>query len=170
MNQKRPKVKQQTPQELLDTLLDFIRRKFYETDPVNFAKDRRRLLDWVVLWPASWLEERGVTVPADQYREIFFNVFLEAKALGTDKIKYRPAWLAQVIQSHFDHNGEKIYEKAKSMRNLVENAMLMTGKLAAAVPDPVRELHLARRLIASPAKKTCQKQTTAQSEPMLPGL
>ena len=55
---RRPKVplrKQPTPQELLDHLADFIERKFYAGRPIDFTKDRGRLLEWVILWPAGWL-------------------------------------------------------------------------------------------------------------------
>jgi hypothetical protein len=84
--------KQPTPQELLDDLLGFLQRKFYQGQPVAFAKDRRRLLDWVVLWPAAWLDERGVTLPAARYREIFMSVFMDGLRFGnTENITYLPA-------------------------------------------------------------------------------
>jgi hypothetical protein len=57
-----PARRQETPQELRDHCLDFLRRKFYPNHAVNFAKDRPRLLAWVVLWPAKWFNEKGVTV------------------------------------------------------------------------------------------------------------
>lgn len=94
--------KQPTPQELRDELLGFLQRKFYPGQPVAFAKDRRRLLDWVILWPAKWLDDRGVTIPADRYRAIFMSVFMDGLRFGdTANITYLPAWLAKCIQSHF---------------------------------------------------------------------
>jgi hypothetical protein len=146
-----PRLKQQTPQELLDELLAFLERKFYAGHPLNFAKDRPRLLDWVVLWPATWFDSRGVTVPTDRYREIFTSVFMDAAAFQkASKITYLPAYLRQVIQSHFSHHGESYYEAAKSMRNLVEATLLATGRCAAKTePDPVRELAHAHRLLVT---------------------
>lgn len=145
-NQDRPK--QVTPLELRDQCLDFLQRKFYEGHPITFAKDRRRLLEWVVLWPAKWLDDRGVTITTDRYREIFMRVFMDALAFGTTKITYLPAYLAKTIQSHFDHHGDEYYEEAKSVRALTENALAITGKLAqVAPPDPVRDLAAAARLL-----------------------
>jgi hypothetical protein len=144
-----PRPKQLTPQELLDDLLAFLQRKFYEGYPVAFAKDRPRLLKWVVLWPAKWLEDRGVTLPPDQYKKLFTDVFMDGLRYGnTGQIAYLPAWLAKVIQSHFEHHEDEIYAQAKSMRNLVESSLSLAGKLPTATPpDPVRQLAAARRLL-----------------------
>src|SRR5579872_3818331 len=93
----RPAAKQPTPQELLDGLLDFVQRKFYSDHPLAFTKDRPRLLKWVVLWPAAWLNKRGVTLPADRYREIFMAVFMDGLRFGdTGNITYFPAYLAKI--------------------------------------------------------------------------
>lgn len=106
------------------------------------------MLAWVVLWPAAWLKQRGVTISTENYRKIFMAVFLDAMVHGTDKIKYRPAWLKQVIQSHFAMHGDEIYAEAKAVRTLVENALVLTGKCApVARPDPMRELAAARALL-----------------------
>ena len=106
--------RQSTPQELRDDLLAFLERKFYPTHHIAFLKDRTRLLDWVVLWPAKWFDDRGVTVPADRYKAIFMGVFLDGLRFGnTGNITYLPAWLAKVIQSHFAMHGEEYYEQAK---------------------------------------------------------
>ncbi len=148
MKLKRPKIKQPTSEELLTGLLELVQTKFYQGEAVEFAKDKRRLLEWVILFPAKWLDERSVTVPADRYRAIFTKVMLDAVRFGdTRKIAYRPAWLAKVIQSHFDCHGDEIYEEAKSMRNLVDHAVMVAGKASQAAPDPVRELADTRRLL-----------------------
>lgn len=145
--------KQSTPQELLDQLLDFLERKFYQGYPVSFSKDRPRLLKMVVLWPAAWLNKRGVTLPAARYREIFMAVFMDGLRFGTgETITYLPGYLAKIIQSHFDHHGDDIYAEAKSVRTLVENALLVAGKASPAAPDPVRELATAARLLKAKKK------------------
>jgi hypothetical protein len=158
---------QPTPKELLDELLDFIQRKFYQGRTVAFAKDRPRLLKWVVLWPATWLNKRGVTLPPARYREIFMAVFLDGIRFGTaDQITYFPAYLAKIIQSHFQHHEDEIYAEAKSMRNLVENAIVIAGKSAQSAPDPVRELATASRLI-SVRKKPAPKPPVKAQLPLL---
>lgn len=159
--QRPPVRKQETPQELLDACLGFLERKFYEGHAVSFAKDRRRLLEWVVLWPASWFNKRAVSVPPDRYREIFFTVFMDSLRFGNvGKITYLPAYLAKVIQSHFQHHGDEYYEQAKSARSLAEHTIMVLGRLPqAAVADPVRDLAVARRLLVADrkAKKVASK-------------
>lgn len=155
--QPKPERKQPTPDDLVAGLLTFIRTKFYAENFGAFAKDKRRLLDWVVLYPARWFDERGVTVPATRYREILTGILLQSVQLGnTGAITYPPAWLAKVVQSHFAHHGDELYEEAKSMRNLVETALLVAGQARRSDPDPVRELAQAARLLRS--KKVTEKR------------
>lgn len=150
---KEQRPKQPTPKELTDDLLGFLQRKFYEGDPKCFAQDRSRLLAWAVLWPAAWLNGKGVSIPTDRYRQIFMSVFMDSIVHGTSKIHYRPAWLRQVIQSHFRIHGDELYAEAKSARTLVENALALGCKAAvAARPDPIRELALAHSLVV-PSKR-----------------
>ena len=163
MRPKRPTFhrKQQTSQELQDDCLDFLERKFYEGHRVDFLKDRRRLLAWVVLWPATWLNEKGVSLPDDQYKKIFMDVFMTALRMGdTGNINYFPAYLAKCIQSRYKIHFDEIYDAAKSMRTLTEHALLSAGRPAVARPDPVRELAVAARLLkaAKPSRKPTQKE------------
>ncbi|MDE2020942.1 MAG: hypothetical protein KGJ13_11450, partial [Patescibacteria group bacterium] len=103
-------------------LMDFVQTKFYEGDPAGFSKDRRRLLQWVILWPAEFLDEKGVTLPPDRLKQIFVDTILLALQQGnTGNIKYRPAWLGRVIQSHFKIHWDDIYQEAKSARLLAEH-------------------------------------------------
>ncbi len=153
--------KQPTPKELTESLLNLIRGKWYAGDAVSFAKDRVRLLAWVVLWPAAWLNGRGVTISTDRYKEVFSKIIMEAVVHGTDKIKYRPAWLRQVVQSHFKVHGEEIYNEAKSARTLVESVLLVAGRTAPTQPDPIRELAAARSILVTskPARKPAQEDS-----------
>jgi hypothetical protein len=162
MPPKPPFRKQPTSLELRDDLLDFLQRKFYAGHAVNFAKDQPRLLKWVVLWPAAWLVGRGVTVTEQKYREIFMSVFMDALRFGdATKVTYLPAYLRQIIQSHFRMHGDEIYAAAKSMRNLTENALLLAGKPSATDRDPVAELAAASRLLKA-RKKTVTAPLTGQ--------
>src|SRR5215469_1781942 len=118
------RLKQTVAQDLRDDLLRLLWTKFHRDDPGgdsvvarSFAQDRDRLLKWVILWPAAWLNNRGVTLPADRYKQIFSSIILEAVRHGnTSRIKYRPAWLKTVLQSHFRIHGEEYYNEAKSAR------------------------------------------------------
>jgi hypothetical protein len=141
--------KQITSHELTDELLGFVRRKFYEGDAVGFNKDKRRLLLWVVLWPSTYLDERGVTLPPERYKEIFISVMILALQQGnTGNIIYRPAWLGRVVQSHFKIHWDEIYQEAKSARKLAEHALTIAGRLPVSKsPDPVAEMALAASLL-----------------------
>lgn len=161
MKKKFQRLPQPTSKELTDACLDFLRRKFYTDDAKSFAQDRSRLLEWVVLWPASWLNEKGVTIHGDAYREIFFKTFFQADMNRASRIKYRPAWLCEVIQSHFRIHGEDYYEEAKAVRSLAEHALLVAGKLpTATAPDVTSELALSHRLLLGLKAK---KQTSRKS-------
>jgi hypothetical protein len=164
-----PPNKQQKPvttPEVRDALLDLIQRKFYEGHAVQFAKDRRRLIQWVVCYPAAWLYERGVSsgLPLDRYKEIMSRVLIEAASFAEPtKVTYLPAYLRQVIRSHFRHHGDEIYDEAKSVRNLVDQAMLLSGSVRVAA-DPVRELAqaaAAARLLTA-RKRPVKARITAQ--------
>ena len=152
--------------DLAGELLEFIRRKFYEGDNVQFSKDRRLLLEWVVLWPAAKLVEAGVTLPDDRLKEIFTDTIIQALQLGnTSGIKYRPAWLAKVIQSHFKIHWEEIYAEAKSARSLTEHNLLMVGRLpVASSPNSTAEMAAAARLLKTPKRKVKAPVKTAQSQ------
>lgn len=143
-----PARRQLTPDELLGRCLAFLQRKFYQGQDRAYSKDRQRLLKWVVLWPAKWLDERAVSIPPDQYYDTFISVFQDALNFGDlENITYLPAWLAKVIQSHFDHHGDDIYQRAKSLRTLCDAAQKSLTNLPRRAPDTVRELASASRLI-----------------------
>jgi hypothetical protein len=161
--QPKPALKQATPDDLVAGLLDFLQRKFYEGYAVNFSKDRRRLLEWVILWPAKWLDERGVTISPARYRELFMSVFMDGLRFGnTRNICYLPAYLAKIIQSHFDHHGDEIYTEAKSIRTLAEQSISNLSRLAPASPDPVREMATAARFLKPKRKQVNRVHTKAQ--------
>jgi hypothetical protein len=164
-----PRPKQTVAQDLLDSLLNLIRNKFYATsgdDARAFAQDRARLLKWVIFMPASWLNKRGITLPADRYKKIFSDIILEAVRHGnTSKVRYRPAWLAHVFQTHFAIHGEEYYAEGKSARALADHILLTAGSLAKAAPaapDPIAELAAASALLARsrPQKKPRAKESS----------
>lgn len=147
MKLKRPVRKQHTPEEIRDELLRFIRTKFYQGEAVEFEKDRPRLLKLVVLKFASWLDERGVTLPSDRYLAIMRDtILMDAVRFGTAEIKYRPGWLGVVVEKHLAHHGEEYYEEAKALRSVVETS-LMLARAGVQGRDPVRELAQASRLL-----------------------
>ena len=144
------RIKQPTPEALTESCLQILRSKFYNgpDDDKCFYQDRQQLLKRVVLYPASLLNKQGVTIHGDAYRDIFNKVVIQAAAYVTSKVRYRPAYLAQVIQSHFAIHGEEYYEQAKAVRNLADQAMIVLGQLRPPTADPVKELAKAAGILA----------------------
>ena len=157
-------VKQPTSPELLDELLRFIQVKFYPSDPIAFAKDKPRLLDWVVFEFARWLQTRGVTLPPQRFLEIIRDtILMEAIRHGnTGNIAYLPAWLRAVVQSHLVHHGEDYYEEGKCIRALADRALWATQRATQAAPDPVRDLAAASALLRRAQKRPSKAPIKAQ--------
>jgi hypothetical protein len=159
------RLKQPCPKELTDTLLSFLKRKFYteQDGEKHFQQDRSRLLAWVVLWPASWLNSKGVTLHGDAYREIFFKVMFQADAHRSERIQYRPAWLKMVLQSHFRIHGEEYLAEGKNLRNITDHLLLVAGQARQPQADPVRQMADARQILTSlqPKKRSKKAVKTA---------
>jgi hypothetical protein len=152
---------QPTSPELIDSLLALIQSKFYHGAGISFLKDRPRLLKWVVLYPATWLKARAVSLPADRYKSILTEILIDAATFcEPTKVTYLPAYLRQVVTSHFQVHGDEYYDEAKSIRNQVESVMLLTAMAGRTpAPDPVRELAQAASLlkVKKPSRKPAVK-------------
>jgi len=151
--------------QLINDLLDFIQRKFYEGDVAGFTKDKRRLLTWVVLWPSTYLDAAKVSLPDARQKEIFMETVMLALQQGnTGNIRYRPAWLGRVIQSHYQIHWDEIYQEAKSARSLADHALLMAGRLPVAkAPDSTREMAAAARLLKGSKRQVKHPVKAAQN-------
>lgn len=152
-----PKVEQPMPEELVAGLVDFVYRKFYRDHPDTFAKDKGRLLQWVIFAPAKWLHERGVTLPPSRYKVILERILMDALANCTDfaAIKYLPGFLKVTIERHFAMHGDEYYDEAKNIRNLADNALAVLGKLRAPERDAVAEMvNMCKLLKAARGKVT----------------
>lgn len=154
---KRSAQKQPTPDDLRDTLLNFIRTHFYRGQaPLVFTKDRPRLLLWVVLKLATYLDEKAVWIPSARYQEIMQALLLEALRFGdTGNIGYLPAWLGRCVDSHLAVHGERYYEEGKLNRDSIHTHLPGALKIAQAGMqgrDPIREMANAARLLKAPKR------------------
>jgi len=153
----RPQRKQPTPQELRDTLMNFIKTHFYQGHPVDFAKDYKRLLGWVVLKLATYLDSKAVSIPMDRYREIMMDeILMPALRCGdTGNITYLPAYLGRCVEKHLAIHGEDYYNEGKAVRDSIKTYLPEALKIAQAGiqgRDPIRELAEAARLLKSPKR------------------
>lgn len=160
----KPHVDERPPQkiaeDLRDRLLGYIQRHFYADLPKErFWADRRLLLRWVVLWPAKWLSDKGVTMTPERYEEIMVGggrprgILVDAATLGQPP--YNPVkYLATVVQKHWEIHGEGYYEEAKALRNKLDPIMrVLSGRAIQAQPDPIATLANASDLLRSPRKR-----------------
>jgi hypothetical protein len=156
MKPTRPKIKQPRSEEVRDTILNFIRTHFYQGHPLDFVKQRRDLLRWVVFELAVYLDGKTVTIPATRYIEIMVGdkgILMEAiRFQAADKITYLPAYLRRCVQSHLAIHGEDYYNEGKSLRNAVDVAIKFAQKQVASEPSVVEELAAAARLLKAPKR------------------
>ena len=160
----RPQARQPRSDEVRDTILNFIRTHFYQGHFVDFAKQQRDLLRWVVFELAVYLDARAVTIPATRYIEIMVGkkgILMEAlQFMVASKINYIPAYLRQCVQSHLSIRGEDYYNEGKSLRSALDAALKFAQVRPAGEPDPVRDLSAAARLLKprKPAFKAPKNQ------------
>lgn len=145
--------RQETPAEIVGELLGVIRGQFYgDTEAKRWFQDQHFIKRNVVLWPATWLDKRGVTLAPARYRAILMEIFQGIKRHGeTGAVKYWPAYLMRCVQEHFRHNEDALYEEAKAVRTQVESAMRTIQRLKDATPasDPIQMLAQTRAVLQS---------------------
>ncbi len=108
----------------VDELLKNIRDQFYtEATAKKFFQDRDRLL-YAITWPATWLQQRGVTWSGQRYTQTLFDLFQQIKRHGaTGEIQYFPGYLLKVIQDHFAHNSDDFCDEGKRMNHAWQKAL-----------------------------------------------
>lgn len=170
---------EQTPAELVAELMGVVRRQFYPDSLVEDARAQKRwfqdshlIKSWVVLWPAAWLEERGVWVTPERYRGALLEIFDEIKRHGnTGSVESWPRYLSKCVQSRFQIRAEEFLEEGKTARAVVERVALGLAKPAKADAarrgaDVVKALADAKAVLGRGAKRT-KKPAAA---PTLPGF
>lgn len=164
MSEARPR--QSVAAEIRDDLLQAIRNQFYtDAAPGQFQKDRTFLLTRVVLWPAGYLDKRGVTLPPARYKAILLDVFNGIKAHGqTEAIKYWPGYLMHCVQTHFRIHGEEYYNEGKALRATLDKII----RKAPSIPtvDPVRLLAEAKNDLLK-SSRTRRKPKVETQIPLL---
>lgn len=170
---------EQTPAELVEELMGVVRRQFYPDSLVEDKRAQKRwwqdshlIKSWVVLWPAAWLEERGVWVTPERYRGALLGILDEVKRHGdTEAVQSWPRYLAKCVQSRFRIRAEEFLEEGKLARAVVERVALGLAKPEADAKarrglDVVKALADAKAVLGRGAKRT-KKPAAA---PTLPGF
>lgn len=170
---------EQTPAELVAELMGVVRRQFYPDSLVEDARAQKRwfqdshlIKSWVVLWPAAWLEERGVWLSPERYRGALLEIFDEIKRHGdTGAVQSWPRYLAVCVQSRFKLRAEEFLAEGKAARDVVERVALGLAKptkadAARRGADVVRALAEAKAVLRQAGKRP-KKPAAA---PTLPGF
>lgn len=125
-----------------DELLQSIRLRFYAPRPADYHRDRRWLLH-AVTWPATWLEQRGLTCSPQRYQTLI-DERLHAIGAHGDPVLYSayfPSYLLKCLQDWFNCHGDQLYDELKHIRNALDQ-LLASARFAERVQRHARHLDL----------------------------
>lgn len=158
-----PRAAQQTPAQMVESMMLLIHGQFYgDANAHTWCRDRNYIKTEVVLWPATWLKKRGMTVPASTYERLLVEKINDVKRnCAQAEFTYFPAYLAKCIKDHFQFHADELNEQAKSVRGPV--AALLGGLKPGRSPDLVDALVAARDVLVcrKRAKKPSPKAAVA---------
>ena len=82
-----------------EELLLAIRLRFYVHQPADYHRHRQRLL-YAVTWPATWLDERGLTCSPQRYQTLIEERLQAIAAHGNPSAygAYFPTYLLKCLQ------------------------------------------------------------------------
>lgn len=162
----RPQLSAKLPQEVIADLLHLIRHQFYpDASDRVWSCDAYFIKARVILWPATFMVERGFAMRPERYLEVMRDIIKGIQQFGqTEGIKHWPRYLAVCVQRHFQAQWETYYAEAKSVRATAEAAVLA---LKGAQRDPgeafVDSMHMTHRLLTGP-KRGPKARQSAQGE------
>ena len=135
-----------------EELLLAIRLRFYVHQPTDDHRHRQRLLS-AVTWPATWLDERGLTCSPQRYQTLIEGRLQAIAAHGNPAAygAYFPTYLLKCLQDFFDRYGDELYSELKHIRNALDQ-LLASARFAERVQRHARHLDLlvsTHRLIES---------------------
>lgn len=148
-----------------DELLQTIRLRFYAWRPADYHRDRQRLLH-AVTWPATWLDERGLTCSPQRYHTLI-DQRLHAIAAHGDPAHYSgyfPSYLLKCLQDWFDRHGDDLYSELKHIRNALDQ-LLASARFAQRIQRHARQLDLlvsTHRLLES--RHACRTPAAADNQ------
>ena len=143
MNPTTPRSTTRDPDALaatLEELLGAIRLRFYVHRPADYPRDRQRLL-YALTWPATWLDERGLTCSPQRYQTLIGDRLQAIAAHGHPAVygAYFPTYLLKCIQDFFNRYGDELYTELKHVRNALDQ-LLASARFAERVQRHARHL------------------------------
>ena len=125
-----------------EELLLAIRLRFYAGRPSHYHRDRQRLL-YALTWPATWLDERGLTCSPQRYHTLIEDRLQAIAAHGNPVASgaYFPTYLLKCLQDFFSRYGDDLYSELKHIRNALDQ-LLASARFAERVQRHARHLDL----------------------------
>jgi hypothetical protein len=144
-----------------EELLLAIRLRFYVLRPADYRRDRPRLLH-ALTWPATWLDERGLTCSPSRYHTLIEERLQAIAAHGNPAVygAYFPAYLLKCIQDWFDRYGDDLYGELKHVRNALDQ-LLASARFAERVQRHARQLDL---LVSTHRLLACRPASPADTD------
>lgn len=140
------------PAAMIERLLSHVFRIFYAgQNGKRWLQDQRPLMQ-VLTWPAVWLNERAIGLPAADYEAKMLEILRTIEAHGkTREIKLVPAYLGDCVRKHFVHHGDELYEARKHLRNAIDLSALKHAPRRE--PDAVPVLLQVRAVLGTAKKR-----------------
>lgn len=137
-------------QKTLDHILTHIQSRFYHDNQKLFFRDRRFLL-YVITWPASWLNERGLNPPPDRYKELIIDRLNDIQVHGAPDqyLPYFPRYLLKCLQDYLAWHGDSLYQEFKHIRNALYNVEAFLAKLPPGDPSTTPHDHNMIEILAN---------------------
>ena len=152
--------KTEAPEAAIARLLGRINAEFYASADVKAWLRDEPAIRLALLWPATWLNRRAVTLPMPRYTAILAAILDGIRRHGNlAGIKHFPSYLFHAIEQWFIHHGDELYQERKHIRNAIDLNALRAGPTHQKSPDPIEAMAAAHRLLSSRRKpaKTAAK-------------
>jgi hypothetical protein len=164
------RVKPQEVARFVEEMLRLIRREFFgHLTEKRFFQERPRLIE-AITWPAHWMNERGVRLPASGYRRILGKVIDTIKRHGNrEKIQRFSVYFLHSVQEHMKHHGDEYYYETKAARPISAVLPAVTRHVRPGrAPDRTTEtLAQMNQVLRSPGGR---RRRIREGEPMLPSF
>lgn len=122
--------------DFISDYLYILRQKFFADDPKGYFQQ----VPWLkksLTELASFLHEKGVSLPERRLREITMEIIRQILAHGqTENIRRFGPYFLQCVQAHVRAKGHLYYLEAKTARNAVEIALTSYTKNTRPAPLP----------------------------------
>jgi hypothetical protein len=80
---------------------------------------------YALTWPATWLDERGLTCSPQRYQTLIEDRLQAIAAHGNPATygAYFPTYLLKCLQDWFDRYGDELYSELKHIRNALDQLL-----------------------------------------------